>query len=308
MFQVKDFIATAEGLIFAVVAQGTEQGKVRCFLRYVHNAFGWKKVNTQQANYFLQQHYPQYLYDSPLLAASLHAVAVDDIVTHYIPSDCLQNILHNKSHDIIERDCRVLMALLQQQGIYSQQWGITGSLLLGLHNVYSDIDLVCYDLTVFAQCRTAITALIAEKQLSPLNDKDWQQSYERRDCALSFDDYVWHERRKMNKALINGRKFDLSCVTPAQADSSIAYQKYGAMILQTKVIDASRAFAYPAEFIIDHPSIKTVLCFTATYTGQAITGEIIEVSGLLEQAITGEQRIIVGSNREAKGEYIKVIT
>jgi predicted nucleotidyltransferase len=37
MFFAKDFIETAEGLIFAVVERGVEDGKALCFLRYVLN-------------------------------------------------------------------------------------------------------------------------------------------------------------------------------------------------------------------------------------------------------------------------------
>ena len=68
----------------------------------------------------------------------------------------------------------------------------------------------------------------------------------------------------------------------------------------------SGAFDYPAEFKIDHAQIKSVVSFTATYNGQAINGETIEVSGLVEQNSQGVKRIVVGSSREAYGEYIKV--
>jgi predicted nucleotidyltransferase len=307
MFQVKDFIATAQGLVFAVVEHGVEQGRVRCFLRYVQKDSGWKKVNTAQANYFLQQHYPQYLFTSTQLAAQLHGVAIEDIAVHYHPRQRLQSICNYKSHDVVERDCYDLMALLQQYAINTERWGITGSLLLGVQNHQSDIDLVCYDLNAFEQCRKVIAQLINNKQLSALQDSDWQQSYQRRDCDLSFADYVWHEQRKFNKALIHGRKFDISCVTQNTNQLANSYQKKGSIKLRVKVIDASYGFAYPAQFMIEHDSIHSVVCFTASYTGQALTGELIEVSGLLEQANNGEQRIVVGSSREAGGEYIKVI-
>jgi len=51
-----------------------------------------------------------------------------------------------------------------------------------------------------------------------------------------------------------------------------------------------------------------VLCYTATYTGQAEKNEWIEVSGALEIGSDGRQRILVGSTREAKGQFIKVIS
>jgi predicted nucleotidyltransferase len=62
MFNAKDFIETAEGLIFAVVEEGLEQGRVLCFLRYARHASGWKKYSTGQANSLLKSTFPEYLY------------------------------------------------------------------------------------------------------------------------------------------------------------------------------------------------------------------------------------------------------
>jgi predicted nucleotidyltransferase len=50
-----------------------------------------------------------------------------------------------------------------------------------------------------------------------------------------------------------------------------------------------------------------VVSFTATYTGQAVNGELIEIAGVVEQNAHGVKRIVIGSSREAHGEYIKVI-
>ena len=68
MFIAKDFIETTEGLKFAVVANGVEQNKVLCFLRYVREADGgWKKYPTDAANALLRAQYPDYLYYSAQL-------------------------------------------------------------------------------------------------------------------------------------------------------------------------------------------------------------------------------------------------
>jgi predicted nucleotidyltransferase len=307
MFFSKDFIETAEGLIFAVVAQGTEQGKVLCFLRYIKDNSGWKKVMTEPANAFLKQYHPGYLHYSPILDAYLHAVAIGRIVKHHRPRQRLQQIMQINPLDAIERDLFQLCELLQQHGLELAQMGVTGSLLVGVQKHSSDIDLVCYGRKVFHQCRAITRELIAQEQLQELNDKDWKESYRRRSCALSFADYVWHERRKTNKAVINGRKFDLNFIDDSDRSESISYQKCGAVTLQCTVIDDTQAFDYPAEFKIDHEQFDAIVSFTATYTGQAIKGETVEVSGLVEQTPQGVKRIVVGSSREAHGEYIKVI-
>lgn len=308
MFFAKDFIETAEGLIFAVVEQGLEEGKALCFLRYVLEPSGWKKIATDPANQLLQQRHPDYLYYSPILDAHLHAVAADRIVQHHQPKHRLQQIMQASRHDAVERDLFRLCELFGQHGLDLAQTGVTGSILVGVQNSDSDIDLVCYGREVFHQCRAITRKLIEQGHLQVLNDRDWRQSYQRRSCDLSLDDYVWHERRKCNKAVINGRKFDLNFIDSCENAGSVVYQKCGAITLQCRVIDDTRAFDYPAEFKIDHEEIGSIVSFTATYTGQAISGEMVEVSGVLEQSEQGVQRIVVGSSREAHGEYIKVIS
>ena len=307
MFLSKDFLETAEGLIFAVVGQGTEREKVLCFLRYIKDNSGWKKVTTEPANAFLKQYHPEYLHYSPILDAHLHAVAIERIIKHHQPKQRLQQIIQATQQDAIERDLFQLCELLQQQGLDLSHIGITGSILAGVQKQSSDIDLVCYGRTVFQQCRAITRKLIEQGQLHELNDNDWQQSYDRRSCALNFADYVWHERRKTNKAVINGRKFDLNFIDELKSSEATSHQKCGAIKLQCKVIDDTHAFDYPAEFKINHEQFGSIVSFTATYTGQAIKGETVEVSGMVEQTQHGVKRIVVGSSREAHGEYIKVI-
>jgi uncharacterized protein len=311
----KDFIETAEGLCFAVVQQGTErfdgQDVVLCFLRYIkrdaeHNS-PWHKVTTDPANEYLRRHYPRYLHYSAMLDAHVHAVGIGRIVYHHSPRQRLQQVLSSQYRDKVEQDLYDLCLLFQQHGLDLTQAGVTGSILIGAQKPNSDIDLVFYDREQFHQARVITAERIGKGQLGALNDKDWQESYARRSCALNLQEYVWHERRKFNKALINGRKFDLNFIDPQANSESVVYHKYGEINVQCKIIEDHYGFDYPATFKIDHDTIGTVVCFTATYTGQAFVGETIEIAGLLEQSENGSNRIVVGSTREAPGEYIKVI-
>jgi predicted nucleotidyltransferase len=307
MFLPKDFIETADGLIFATVAHGLENEKVRCFLRYVQNKNEqWRKVQTDEANKLLAAKFPDYLFHSSEFDAFLHAVSVAQIVKHHQPRQRLHELLTNSPRDEIERNCSQLCTLFENAGLDLAQFGVTGSLLIGQQKATSDIDLVCYDLATFHQARKVVKRLIKQHLLQNLQLKDWQESYARRDCDLSFEDYVWHERRKFNKGLICGRKFDLSLVEKSTEEKRI-FTKLGSIKIQTQVTDDSRAFCYPAEFEITHATIQKVVCFTATYVGQAVTGERIEVAGQLEQDEFGHQRIVIGSSREARGEYCLVL-
>jgi len=303
----KDFIQTTEGLVFAVVDQGLEQGKVLCFLRYVRQGSSWRKLDTQKANQLLSEHYPQYLFYSQVKSAALHAVNVQSIVIHHQPKQRLQDLLTKKNPDIIEQDLLDLCRILLVQGIDLKDVGITGSLLIGAQNLSSDIDLVVYGREKFHQLRGLIKQLIQQGQLQQLAEQDWLESYQRRQCDLSYADYVWHEQRKYNKALISHRKFDLNLLELSSEAESSSYQKKGMGLIQATVLDAQYGFDYPARFLIEHEQVSEVVCYTATYTGQAEQGERIEVSGQWEISSTGQARILVGSSREAEGEYIKVL-
>ncbi len=308
----KDFIETAEGLCFAVVQNGAETcrdvEKVLCFLRYVKcDGKQWHKVATEQANAYLKTHHPEYLHYSAVLDAQLHAVDIDKIAQHHQPRQRLQQILAEQQRDKVEQDLYDLCLLFQHSGLDLTQVGVTGSILLDVQQQSSDVDLVFYNREHFHKARAITADLIDKQQLGELGDKDWQEAYARRSCTLTLAEYIWHERRKFNKALIKGRKFDLNFVDEQVHSESVSYHKLGEMTLQCKITEDSYGFDYPALYSIDHESICTVVCFIATYTGQAFVGETVEISGLLEQAEDGSKRIVVGSSREAPREYIKVI-
>ena len=307
MYRAKDFIETSEGLVFAVVTDMIEADKVLCFLRYVHEQGQWRKVSTEQANSFLSQNYPEYLHYSTNLDVELHAVAVNVIAKHHQPQHRLTTLLNNKPKDSVEQDLQTLCRLFSQNGLQMENVGVTGSLLIGVQNPDSDIDLVFYGRDVFQQARAVIPTLIRQGSYQPLTDNDWLETYQRRDCHLTLQEYVWHEQRKNNKVMINQRKVDLNMIVDDHHQDGGVSTKLGAVTIQTRVVDDFHGFDYPAVFMVEHDDIQSVVCFTATYTGQAKTGEKIEVSGQLEESADGVKRIIVGSTREAYGEYIKIL-
>ena len=306
-YQAKDFIQTQQGLLFAVVDYGLEQHKVLCFLRYVCRNGQWQKVGTDDANALLKAHHPGFLHYSEQLDAHLHAVPESLITQHYQPKSVLNHLLRQVADDAVIKDLQALCGLLEANHLDLNYFGVTGSILVGMQNHASDMDLVCYDRETFHQTRHIIQALIAKDQCQMLNQDDWLNTYQRRACDFALDDYIWHEQRKYNKAIFNQRKFDLSLLTPTENHHLRQFQKAGFVKIQAKVVDDSLSFDYPAQFSIAHAKIPSVLCFTATYVGQAKVGEWITVAGQLEIDDLGNQRIVVGSSREAIGEYIRVL-
>jgi len=304
----RDFVATAEGLLFAVVDRSTDTETVPCFLRYLRTSDGaFRKLDTKAANDLLRREHPKYLFRCSKRDASLHGVDPGDVVRHLRPRERLRTLLESSyPADAFEARAARLAHALASQGVGVDSIGVTGSVLVGSHHAGSDIDLVLYDADAFEQARQAILHLTAQGVLTALDDAAWRDAYARRGCALTYEDFLWHEVRKRNKALFEGTKFDLSLVGEESEDLHMAWRKLGPVRISAVVTGDERAFDYPARLRIGHARIGEVLAFTATYSGQARSGERIEVCGLLEQASNGRQRIVVGTDREAPGQYIKV--
>lgn len=307
-FLPRDFIETREGLIFAVVDAVAEDGKILSFLRYVRSPAALpEKLDTASASRFLQDYHPHYLHHSLRLDVTVHAVPEASIVQHYRPRERLRQMLRAEPQDPMEARLVRLMRHLARCGVALDQCGITGSLLIGAHRASSDLDLVAYGRSVFHTARKVIERGLAQGVFGELQAADWAKAYQRRGCALSLDEFVWHERRKANKAMFEDTKFDLTLVTLAAAVDVSSWRKMGRMTLRARVCDDAAAFDSPARYLIEHPEVREVLVCTHTYVGQARTGETIEAAGYLEQDAAHQCRLVVGTSREAPREYVRVL-
>ncbi len=306
-YQPKDFIETAEGLIFAVVTGDPEQQHILSSLRYRRSSSGCRKLSTKEADELLKNQHPHYIYYSNARDVFMHGVSRDRVVHHHRPCRRLQEIRGREPGDEIEGKLQRLAGLFEDHGLDAQDMGVTGSLLIGAQNRASDIDLVFYRREAFFKAREIIKTLLAKQLLQPLDDALWRDAYERRGCTLSFDEYLWHELRKYNKAAIEQTKFDISLLTLEPWQDLLRYRKHGRCSLQVSISDDRSSFDYPARYTLDHPSVKEAISYTATYSGQALRGERVEIQGQLEISAVGHLRIVIGTNRESPNEYIKVL-
>ena len=211
--------------------------------------------------------------------------------------------------DEIEQKLQQLIPILVRYDVDCDFLGLTGSMLIDQQQQKSDIDLVVYGRENFHKTRAAVQKALAERIISPLSSTLMEENYNRRASELSFEEFAWHENRKCNKAAIDGTKFDIGmvCLSSELEQDLNQYQKQGMRTIKATVIDDHRAFDFPACYVVDDEMTPEIVSFTHTYVGQAKEREVIEVSGTVEcDVVTGRCRLIVGSTREAKGEYIKV--
>ena len=306
--RIRDFVTTSQAWIFSVVSYDSGERDVKCLLRYIPDESGdrvsengrYRKLDFHESYAFLSTHQPGYVKD-------VHEVPKEDITEILRPEERLPWIAER------EEGVRDIYELLGK-AIPKDRIGITGSFLCGLNNQQSDLDFVVYGQKNFNLARQVIADATKEGNLlTEIGQDVWKQIYNKRNPELSYDDFVAQEKRKKNRGVIDNTYFDLLYVRDWAEIRELDRRDYekgermGYAMITAEVKNAYFSFDSPAIYEIEHPEISKVLCFTHTYTGQASEGEIIEARGVMERT-KHETRLVVGTTREAKGEWIKSLS
>lgn len=295
--RLRDFIEDADGWLYAVSTYDNDE-KIGGVLRYVPEECGtrvhpsgrrYTKYDFDEAYAFIARHKPRY-------AGLLHRIPYEDVKRVYKPDLEIGRIA--ESHPRVQR-------LVDLFALPAGTVGCTGSLLCQLDDATSDIDMVVYGRHWFA-AQARVQEAIGSGEIEGLSDEMWRKVYDKRKPEITYDQFVLHEKRKFNRGQIEGTYFDILytrsyediLINPAHKGEIL-----GKMTIEATVTDASLSFDNPAVYQVNHESIEKVLSFTHTYSGQALNGEVIEACGVCEQH-GSERWLIVGTTREARGEYI----
>jgi len=299
--RLRDFIMDKSGWYYAVASYDNECG-IGTVLRYIPDKTGdrkdtngtqYRKVEFDEAFQLIEKHHPDWV----------------DLV-HRIPHSQVVQILKPDEYiDTVAQKHPKVARLVKALHLPPCSFGVTGSLLCGLGGIHSDIDGVVYG-DAFMHARNQLVRAIKDGSLEYLSEELWQTVYRKRNPDTSYEEFILHEKRKLNRGQVDGTYFDL-LYTRAYHDLSGFVMKKGTVlgkrIIEGMVTDDRFVFDSPAIYEIDHPEITRILSFTHTYTGQAFLGERIQAQGVVEQH-GNEQWLVVGTTREARGEWIRSVS
>lgn len=295
--RLRDFVEDADGWLYAVSAYDNSE-RIGCILRYVPDT-GGERINqhgTRFRKIDFEEAYEQVATCKPAYSDVIHRIPLSDIVRVIKPEE--------EINSLISRDHRVrqLVDLFQ---LPPGSIGCTGSLLCGLGQPGSDIDLVVYGKNWF-RAQAFLKLSIERGLVQNLTEETWHSIYRKRKPEIPFEQFMRHETRKWNRGEIDGTYFDLlysRSYSELPGVSTTKGRVTGRKTIEASVTDASLSFDNPAVYEVDHELITRVLSFTHTYSGQARAGEVIEASGMCEEH-RGEIWLIIGTTRDARGEYI----
>jgi len=325
-----DVILSREGFIFYVFGYEHPPGRALAFLKYIPEAFSelfpldfldvrWrlgdivllrpKNLYTPR-NYrsiigVFREHFPHYVYDCPINGKTVICVPFSHISRVFPPDACLQSLLRSGSLDRLQSLAVGLVRLLSEaSGVALDDFGVHGSIALGMHRRGSDIDLVVYGAENFRRVEKAVSRLVDEG-------------------VLAYAPKLPIDAVRRHRGLYRGVPFVYNAVRKPEeirtryGDST--YRALHPMRVRCRVAGDGEAMFRPAVYQVD--SVETlngaaseepreVVSMIGLFRNVARIGDWIEASGMLERVSprTGRPyyRLVVGSGRP--GEYIRPLT
>jgi hypothetical protein len=332
----RDFVETTEGLIFCVVGYVHPPGRYAAYLKYTPAGAGkWARGDVayrRELPYYhvrhvhrtlewLETEHPRYLWTDPATGLRFSHVPVDAVARYHVPERRLAEIVAGPA-DRLETETRDLATLLAgAAGLPLEALGVSGSVLLGLHNPdFSDIDLLIYGGESLRRLRAVIDRLEGEG-LVPLPED--RRARWRAETSSRFGlDPEWVadlETRRWHYRLFRGRYVSLHAT---RADDEIReaygdrrYAPLGRAVVEARVTDASDAMFLPAVYRVEdvrwHEGgpgpLEEIVAFEGLYSGAAETGERVRAVGHLEAERAGGRRLVVGSGFLPDGGSLRVL-
>ncbi|HEY7601545.1 MAG TPA: hypothetical protein VIB60_03475 [Methylomirabilota bacterium] len=332
----RDFVETVEGFFFCLVGYLHPPGRYAAYLKYTPAGAGkWARgavayrrelpyyhvEHVRRTLEWLEAEHPRYLWTDPATGLRFSHVPADAVARYYVPEQRLAEILEAPA-DPLEREVRDLATLLADAaGLPVRAFGISGSVLLGLHDpAFSDIDLLVYGADCVRRLRAVIDGLRGEG-LVPLPEERrarWRAETAAR-FGLDADTVASLEGRRWHYRLFRGRYVSLHATRTdediREAYGDRRYTPLGRAVVEARVTDAGEALFLPAVYRVadvrwhEGPpgSLEEVVSFEGLYSGAAAAGERILVTGHLETAQDGTRRLVVGSGFLADGGSLRVI-
>jgi len=328
----KDFIETKEGLFFTVVGYLHPPDAYTAYLKYRPESKGkWERegvryqrmmqvysaAEVQSSSNWLLEHYPEYIKLDPVRGIKLPLVPWASIVAYYLPEVRLAEIMRNPK-DPLESKAKALVTLLSEaSGVEASRFGISGSILLEIHNpMFSDIDLLVYGQENTQRVRDVMDDLFGENKVKPYSGEEIQAWQLRQVRTLGIparyaEQIAWShwQRGRFSQAAFS--------IGPVRMDGEIM-NEYGAEIFSpveaveftaTIMEDETNLFV-PAHYIVGEitmeegytelPAVTEVVSFEGVFAAVFHKDDRVRIRGMVEAIRDNNDnliryRVIVGT-------------
>jgi len=342
-FLDRDFLETVEGFFFCVVGPFHPGDRVISYLKYLPDKRGiwgkrrkrFKRVmkaytipNLLETFKLLEKSHPHYLFRSPFYNIRMTAVPHEKIKRHYHPEEKLEELLKSQELDVLQaKAVELVRTLSRASNISSSSFGITGSILLDIHNPdFSDVDLTVYGLKNTLALKEGLNQLYSSsskvKRFEGKLLEAWCKSKTVKHPLSLAEARTIYEKR-WNVGNFDGTLFSIHPVKTkfelSEKYGDKSFRPKGFVTIRATVEDDSDSMFLPAVYrvrnveVLEGPKTENILevvSYESLYDSLATKGEKITAHGKLEivkDLRNGAvyHRVLVGSPEGRGREFIK---
>lgn len=245
--------------------------------------------------------FPWYLFDCPVNGKRLVAVPDEHVARVFTPHQAMKCALRASTQSRLEELAVDWVKLVcGKTGLSPSDFGLHGSLCVGLTSPSPDVDIVVYGAESFRKVKRAVQTLCLEGELEYLVENPW-------------------DRVRLNKVRFRGEKVVFNAVKRLDE----IHERYGVYLrrglrpvsLKAVVSSARESVFKPARYEVEplgtggEGAPREVVSMTGEFRDVSSVGDEVEVRGLLEQERevgSGREtyRVVVGSGSSSP-EYIR---
>jgi len=310
LFRESDLIETKDNVIFDVKGLVHPPNRVVAFIRYVPDPNGNRQRNGKRyTKYYslskrydlLKREYPQYLVNDPVFNTLLCEVPVEDIKQHYHPAQGLKELRNRNCLDGPETSALGFMEIIKEKsGVQWCKLGVSGSILVRLHESSSDIDLVVYGSETGTKVAETMKEIFEDRN-NPIKAYDINGlkelfDFRSKDTNVSFEDFVRTDSRKISHGKFMDKHFFIRFVKDIneinEQYGSIIYKSEGNSRIKATIVDDSQALFTPCSYlltnveILEGPKVEPIteiVSFRGRFCEHAKSGESVIAKGKLER-------------------------
>ena len=191
-----------------------------CYIRFYPDSEGdrlkesikFRKVYSIEDRFsFLREKYPEYIFFSKNLNLEVQSVRNGDIKKIYTPLEYFEEINQKTELTNLEDLSKNLCKLFIQKGsIPEDSIGISGSPMVGLNKIDSDIDIIIYGTYNSHQFQEKLKEIFTfSRDIRQYNQKEYKDHYNWRfgGSSMEYKDFLRSESRKLHQGKFHNREF-----------------------------------------------------------------------------------------------------
>ncbi|MCW3998183.1 MAG: hypothetical protein NWF10_06405 [Candidatus Bathyarchaeota archaeon] len=319
-----ELIETKDGIIFDVKGLVHPPDKIIAFPRFIPSHKGNRKrkeivydkiYNLKERFNFLKNKAPELIIYDPIFDETLCEVPIDKIKRHYNPIHKLKKLRESKKNNDLEKKAVDMLHILKEKAnIPWNSIGISGSILVGLSILNSDLDPVIYGTKNCLRAYKILEKILENDdiELKAYNREGLKNLFDFRskDSHMNFDDFLKVESRKAFQGTFLETDFFIRFVKDwnqiSQEYGDIQYKNCGEAKISATITDDSEALFTPCTYKVENVKvikgikntpIKEITSFRGRFCQQAKKEERIIAQGKIEQV----------KNKNNKSLYYRLI-